>query len=312
MIDANDPKIVLVTRRTRLDDLLYRYNTVEQARFHVESLGADFGDYCLEDKVYKESLRQAEAALTQVGRLQRLDRDFLPNYLFGDKDIVIVLGQDGLVANTLKYVPGRPVIAVNPDPARFDGVLLPFQISDLGKIMPDMKKVSRPVSEITMAEATLSDGQSLLAVNDFFIGPNNHTSARYELSVDLVAEQQSSSGIIISTGLGSTGWFKSIVAGAAGVSKAIGYDLPYADLEKGFAWDSDFLYYTVREPFPSKTSTTNLVFGKIHTETQFSITSAMPQGGVIFSDGLVDDVIEFSSGLTAKILLSQKKGVLLN
>ena len=35
------------------------------------------------------------------------------------EDIVVVVGQDGLVANTLKYLQGQPVIAVNPD--RSDG-----------------------------------------------------------------------------------------------------------------------------------------------------------------------------------------------
>ena len=38
-------KIVLLTRRTRLDELVTRFNTVEQARFYVEHLGADFSYY---------------------------------------------------------------------------------------------------------------------------------------------------------------------------------------------------------------------------------------------------------------------------
>ena len=38
-------KVVLVTRKTRLKELIYKYNTVEQAQFYMEHMGADFSDY---------------------------------------------------------------------------------------------------------------------------------------------------------------------------------------------------------------------------------------------------------------------------
>jgi len=99
-------KIVLVVRRTRLDDLLARFNTEEQARFYVEHLGADFSDYRSEDRTYKEAVRGAERALGLLGRLRVVDRAFVPNFLFGEGDSVVVLGQDGPVANVLKYLDG--------------------------------------------------------------------------------------------------------------------------------------------------------------------------------------------------------------
>lgn len=129
MVRLTERKIILVTRRTRLDDLLYRYNTVEQARFYVESLGADFEDYLKEDRVYKQQLDRAEEMLAALGRVQRIERHFLPNFIFGENDLVVVIGQDGLVANTLKYVPGKPVIAVNPDPQWGDCTRLPTPLS---------------------------------------------------------------------------------------------------------------------------------------------------------------------------------------
>ena len=42
-------KIILVTRPTRLDELIGRFNTVQQAQFYIEHLGADFSDYLAED-----------------------------------------------------------------------------------------------------------------------------------------------------------------------------------------------------------------------------------------------------------------------
>src|SRR5579885_2127656 len=196
-IDALQQKIVLVTRRSRLDDLIARFNTLDQARFYVEHLGADFGDYEREHGIYRAALAEAETALQRFGRVQRLDRAFLPNFLFPPACTVVVVGQDGLVANTLKYLDGQPVIGVNPDPARWDGVLLPFRVADLKTVLPDVIAERRATRTVTMARAALSDGQVLHAVNDLFIGARSHVSARYALESAGQRETQSSSGIIV-------------------------------------------------------------------------------------------------------------------
>src|SRR5690606_2335464 len=178
-----DRKIILVTRRTRLQELVARYNTVEQARFQAEHLGMDFGDFLEEDRRYQAAVAEVRNTLQAHGRLQELERGFLPNFLFPAQCLVVVLGQDGLVANTLKYLDGQPVLAINPDPARWAGILMPFGVPDLRKVLPDVLKERRPVREVTMGRARLSDGQELLAVNDFFVGARTHVSARYEISL---------------------------------------------------------------------------------------------------------------------------------
>jgi len=146
-------KIILVTRPTRLEELVARFNTEGQAKFYVEHLGADFSEYETEQGRYKQALDDTEDQLRSLGRLQVLDRAFLSNFIFGEEDIVVVLGQDGLVANTLKYLQGQPVIGVNPDPDRWDGVLLPFQVKDITRVVEDMFVRGRSFREITMAKA---------------------------------------------------------------------------------------------------------------------------------------------------------------
>lgn len=291
-----------------MKDLVVRFNTVEQARFYIEHLGADFSDYEQEHRTYQEAIRMAEAKLRRVGRVQRLDRTLLTNFLFAPDVTVVVLGQDGLVANTLKYLDGQPVIGVNPDPARWDGVLLPFKASDLAKIVPETLLGKRERKRITMARAKLSDGQELLAVNDLFIGARSHISARYELHLGERQEAHSSSGVIVSTGLGSTGWFRSLLTGAARLS-GHSLDKRHEELRKhGFAWDADHLFFTVREPFPSRITQTALVFGQVRQQTPFRIVSQMAGHGVIFSDGVEADFLEFNSGVTATIDVAEKSG----
>src|SRR5258705_7913142 len=199
-----DNKIVLVTRPTRLAELVVRFNTVSQARFYIEHQGADFRDYLKEDETYHHALVEAERTLAGIGRVQTVDRAFLPNFIFSPEDTVVTLGQDGLVANTLKYLSGQPVIGVNPDPRRWDGKLLPFKVADLSKVVPEVFTHGRRTKLVTMAKATLNNGQTMYAVNDLFIGPKSHCSARYIISSGKVSETHSSSGVIVSTGLGST------------------------------------------------------------------------------------------------------------
>jgi len=304
----SERKAVVITRKTRADELVRRFNNMTQAAFYVQKMGVDIDEYIAEDRTYKGVVSASINQLQSLVRVQSIDRDFVPNFIFGGDDIVVVIGQDGLVANTLKYLDGQPLIAVNPDPARYDGVLLPFCEPDLSLIVREVLGNRRPGKEITMAVAELNDGQSLLAVNDFFIGRQSHVSARYFISIDGYGENQSSSGIIVSTGLGSTGWLSSVIAGAKGVARTLsGWDLPSnIDTPK---WDSDFLYYSVREPFPSNTTSAGLVFGKIQG-SPLRITSQMPENGVIFSDGVEQDFLKFNSGIEAKISVAPKKGFL--
>lgn len=118
-----DRKVILVSRMTRLEELVNKHLTIEQARFYVEHLGADFGDYETEHATYTEARKTLIHTLEQRCLVHAIDRTFLPSFLFGPQDIVVTLGQDGLVANTLKYLNGQVLVGVNPDPRRFDGVL---------------------------------------------------------------------------------------------------------------------------------------------------------------------------------------------
>lgn len=307
---AEDRKIVLIVRDTRLDELVARFNTVQQAQFYVEHLGADFGDYLAEHQRYQAAARDVEASLRSVARVQTLNRRYLANFIFGGDDLVVVLGQDGLIANTLKYLDGQNVLGVNPDPKRWDGVLLPFQAADLRKIVPEALAQRRPLKKISMAKAALNTGEVLYAVNDLFIGPRSHVSARYDLQIGERHERQSSSGIIVSTGMGSTGWLKSLYAGWVGAAASCGVELTAGIADASFPWDAQFLHYFVREPFPSRTTGVSLVSGQVDEEIPMIVVSEMAEHGVIFSDGIEADFLPFNAGAQAKIGIAERQGIL--
>ncbi|HET8730495.1 MAG TPA: hypothetical protein VFM34_05230 [Moraxellaceae bacterium] len=295
---------------SRLDEVVARYNTQEQARFQLESMGRDFGGLLEEDRHYKAVLDEAEATLRTLGRVQRLERGFLPNFLFGPDDVVVVVGQDGLVANTLKYLEGQPLVAINPDPGRIEGILLPFRPEELGGIVKATLAAKVKYQAVTMAEAVTSDGQRLLAVNDFFVGVKGHTSARYEIEWNERREYQSSSGIIVSTGLGSSGWMRSVLMGAEGICRAAGMHLPAASLLSHARWDARELYFYVREPFPGRAASVDIIFGRVESGRPLSLFSDMAEKGILFSDGMEDDFVAFSAGLEISIGVAERQGQL--
>jgi NAD kinase len=299
-------KIVLVTRKTRLEGLVERFNTRAQARFYIEHSGGSFGLYEKEHETYQASLASLRHALEGIAKLQVIERGYLPNFLFSETDLVVAIGIDGLVVNTAKYLNGQPLVAVNPDPRHIDGVLLPYNIETAPaavKLAMAGKAKFRPIS---MAQASLNDGQSLLAFNDLFIGVKSHVSARYRIRVGTQEEYQSSSGIIISTGAGSTGWLSSLFNMANGIQAAFGAS-PAPMKTPALAWEADQLIFVVREPFISRTSGASIVCGAITSSTPLLLESQMPEGGVIFSDGVESDYLAFNAGAIAEVGLSSRK-----
>ena len=206
-----------------------------------------------------------------------------------------------------------------------------------------MHPILLPVASGVQKNVDYPTDLSVYGVNDLFIGPKTHCSARYLIRSGEASETQSSSGVIVSTGMGSTGWLKSLLTGAAAItqSAADGNDFGshhppdrssrrkealttqlhpekneprhlgcYEEVVTGFGWNSDYLFFTVREPFPTKTTGASLVFGRVTPETPLILESRMAENGVIFSDGIEKDFLEFNSGTQAVIGVAERKGVL--
>jgi NAD kinase len=300
-------KIVIVTRKTRLEELVERFNTREQAKFYIEHMGLDFGDYDHEHATYVAAVSRLRRELEGLAKLQVIDRGFLPNFLFTPQDLVVTIGQDGLVVNTAKYLNGQPIVAINPDPGRFDGILLPFSPEAAHDGVVRVLEDQARYHAVTMAAATLNDGQEMLAFNDFLVGQRTHVSSRYQLSWRDRTERQSSSGVLISTGAGSTGWLSSTQHMAAAVARLLLLDeapkLPTLRL----SWDDPRLAFVVREPFRSRVTGVELTAGLLEPGEELVLESLMPEGGVIFSDGVEADALAFNSGAVAHIRAAEQQ-----
>lgn len=294
---------IVVKSKTRLEQLIERFNTKSQAKFYIESLGGNFDDYIEEDRIFKTSLELLQTQLTKVIKNKTIEREYLPNYIFSKKNLIVVIGQDGLVANTAKYSNGQPIVAVNPDKNRYDGVLLPFDNNSVLMGVENVLSGKAQKRVFRFAEAKLNDGQKLLGFNDLFIGPSSHVSARYKISFNNQEENHSSSGIIISTQAGSTGWLSSIFNMAYGITNLFERNL---NLKQPKLKDNELLF-TVREPFKSIRTQIGITKGIIKGNQNLILESYMPTNGVIFSDGIEKDYLKFNSGAIATIGLSDEE-----
>jgi NAD kinase len=288
------PRIVVVTRTTEDAALLARHGTREQARFFLETRGRSIDEIEARDAAQREALVTVTAAIPTDWRRARVERFDLDRFLFEPGDVVVTVGPSGLVANVAKYLDGQAIVGINPDPVR-DGALLarhlPREVADL---IAGAASGAASIDERTMVEARLDDGQRVLALNEVFLGHRSHQSARYLIRCPGGEEHQSSSGVVVTTGTGATGWGRSI-----SLERHTTLRLP----EPG----EPRLAFFVREAWPSPTFGVSVTEGLIGTDDRLVVVSELDEGGVIFGDGIESDQVDFGWGAQATIRVARER-----
>jgi hypothetical protein len=276
------PRVVVVTRPTDLELLLLRHGTLAQGRFFLESRGQRVDPLVERQRVHDEAVHAVVAAVPTQWRRARVTRADLDRFLFEAEDVVVAVGPDGLVANVAKYVRGQPVIGVNPSKQLYDGVLVRHPVAKVASLL-DAAAKGCPCEERTMVEAVTTDGQRLLALNEIYVGQRTHQSSRYRLRFGEREERHSSSGLIVCTGTGASGWARSV-----SLRRESAVRLP--------APSSRDLAFLVREAWPSVATGTDVVDGALTPGTSLQVTSEMNEGGVVFGDGIEQDALDFAFG----------------
>jgi NAD kinase len=287
------PRAVLVHRRTELQELLERHGTRGQAAFFLETRGRRIEDAEQRHHAVQAAIAAVTAAIPADWRRGLVERADLPRFLFADGDVVVAVGQDGLVANLAKYLDGQVVIGINPEPGRNPGVLVPHPPQAATGLFAAAVSphAAEHAEEHAMVEAVTDDRQQLIALNEVYIGQPSHQTARYTLTLpDGQAERQASSGLIVSTGTGATGWCRS-----AWLERKSSLGLP-APAERRLAW-------FVREAWPSPATGTTLTEGDLSTRQSLAVTAESDQL-VIFGDGIEADATPLAWGQTASIGLA--------
>ncbi len=291
-------RVVIVTKPSRLEELVLQHLTEGAAQFILESRGQSIESYKEEDATYKAALSEVRRQIPNDLPVTSVNREDLPNFLFRDKDLIVVCGPDGLFANLAKYLGNQPVLTVNPDPKTVAGVLMLFPPNAVGGVIAQAQDGKHRLESLPFVKASINDDRAVWGINDIFIGRKDHVSARYEISFGNQKEHQSSSGVIVSTGVGSTGWMRSVAAMVSGLTRE-GMTHKLSTLPGA---TSNELVFVVREPFPSPNTGTSLVTGRVVPGRPLTVSSEMPDGGYIFSDGVVEKAVEWNAG--SKVVVS--------
>jgi hypothetical protein len=279
------PRVVIVTRPSAYRELLDRHGTPGAVEYFLRDRAAgDLADLRARDAAYTEALALVQAAIPAGWRVGRADRADLAAFPFADDDIVVSVGPDGLVANVAKYLDAQPVIGVDP---AGPGVLARHRPEDVAGAL---RGGTTQVEERVTVVAELDDGQRMRGLNEVFVGDAGHQSARYLIRTpDGDGEHQSSSGVVIGTGTGATGWCASLARGAP---------LP-APLEPALCW-------FVREAWPSPTTGVSLVAGRLDGDQRLELTVAS-DALVVFSDGGETDRLVARRGQRVTIGLAPQR-----
>ena len=291
---ATLPRVVVVTRPSEYQELLVRHGTREQARFFLAQRDQHIDEVQMRHVVMDVILTRVSQAIPMRWRRVRISRADLSRFVFEPDDFVVPVGQDGLVANVAKYLDGQSVIGINPFPAVNPGVLVRHAPEAFEDVLHRTVRGQATIEERTMVEARLDDGQRLLALNEIFVGHRTHQSARYRIGYARRSERHSSSGLIVATGTGATGWARSI---ARDRSHTVTLPAPTARE----------LVFFVREAWPSPATGTDLTEGPLDPDHPLQLTSEMNEGGVLFGDGIEDDRLLFNWGLRAQLAPARER-----
>jgi hypothetical protein len=282
------PRVVLVHRTTEYEELTARHGTHGQAAFFLASRGRDIAEVAERHRRSREALAAVVAAIPLTWRQARVERSDLDRFLFAPEDVVVVVGQDGLVANVAKYLEGQPVVGIDADPGRNPGVLVRHRPGDAGALLASAH--GGGADELTMVEAVADDTQRLVALNEIYLGAAGHQTARYRLGLDEyggAVESQASSGVLVGTGTGATGWLRSVWQERGGA-----LPLPGPTDER--------LLWFVREAWPSPATGTSLVAGELTASGKLSLTVESDRL-IVFGDGMEGDAVELVWGQTVHV-----------
>jgi hypothetical protein len=286
------PRAVVVHRATELEELTARHGTRRQVEFFLRSRGRSIEDLELRHAVQQDALQAVSAALPHDWRRGIVERSDLARFVFGAEDIIVAVGQDGLVANVAKYLAGQPVLGLNPEPDRNPGVLVRHPPQAAKALLADATNATGQVERRAMVEAVIDDGQALRALNEIYIGHPSHQSARYRLGTAAGhTERQSSSGVLVGTGTGATGWCRS-----AALERRSTLVLPTPT--------SSSLCWFVREAWPSPATATALTEGILDPDHELVITAESDL--VLFGDGIEHDAVPLTWGQRAVVHLAQQ------
>jgi NAD kinase len=288
------PRVVLVHRHSEREEIIEEQGTWGQAEFVQKRRGVSLDSVQQRHELLGSALQTVSTAIPKEWRRGSVERSDLSRFLFEPEDVVVVVGQDGLVANTAKYLTGQPVIGIDPNQGTGVGVLARHPARDFESLLSRVSAGNARMEARTMVSAATEDGEGLVALNEVYLGHSGHQSARYLLTApDGASERHSSSGLLVGSGTGSTGWLLSIARQRA-------HQIPLPEpTDPSLGW-------FVREAWPSPATGASLTEGLLEPGAELTVR-VEGESLVVFGDGIEDDRLALGWGQTVRIKAADRQ-----
>jgi len=152
-------------------------------------------------------------------------------------DIIIAIGGDGTILSASHYLKNKPLLAVNISPKTSEGALATIPIKQLNKKLKQILKNKYKTEKLERIKIIINNKPlPILALNEVFIANEKaYLISKYKIKFKNKKEIQKSSGLLFSTGTGSTAWFKSA------------HGIPFSPQSK-------YIKMIVREPYQGRLS----------------------------------------------------------
>lgn len=283
-------KIIIVPKMSKYEWDLHRYNLT-----HEQLIKKYAQDNIDADRILKSHDRQKESLNSlqkYFHNFQFVSRENFTRETARNADIIIALGGDNHLQYVSHFIDSTLLMGVNSDTARSEGALTYFTAEDFEKILLKIEKDDFDIEEWQRLECILNGTSISLTTSEYFLGENARKfMSRHILKIGDKEEEQKGSGLLVSTGAGSTGWYDSECR----------YLYPDGNI---FPKTSKYARFLNTAPYRGKLNGYSMLEGKLEEGMELTVYSLNDSKGIVTSDSIED--YDFNIGAKAVIKLSKK------
>lgn len=269
--DLNPAKYIILRKLSVLEYDQAKYGLNEkEATLRYQKMGADT------ERILESHHRQQKNFQNlinffpegQIYKGENLKQDF-----FKSSPLVIVFGGDNYFQYVSHFIDNQLVLGINADPQTSEGALLNYQPKDIPLLWEKINKGNYKIQEWTRLETILNNKKlKAKAISEIYIGCSQRIAmSRYLLEYNQYREEHKDSGIIICTGSGSTGWFKS--ASSCAHQKT-----------QSFSKTNKEARFVCSESYLGKMNKTKFINGSIKTNEVLAVTWFAHEDGIVSLD----------------------------
>ncbi|MEM4330592.1 MAG: NAD(+)/NADH kinase [Candidatus Pacearchaeota archaeon] len=199
-------------------------------------------------------------------------------------DLIITIGGDGTFLSASHFSDNTPILGINRNPSESECFLCNKKLENFERVFKKILNKEYKIKDYTRVDVRIKKEKKEFvlekALNETFFGNiNPHHTSKYEILYRNKKDIQKSSGVIITTGAGSTAWYKSLG-------------------EKSFSPLKKELRFVVRELYKGRLQKPNIKKGKIKEKEKLILVSKMNHG--IIS---IDSIRTYKVGYNDKVIL---------